>query len=310
MNYWWVNHKQTAKKEIGGGYIWAPKINKDNSFNQTYENLKYVAVGDIIFSYANVLIKAIGIIESTFTESEVPDEFGITGNQWNNNGYLVRVFWITLERPLSPKSIIGEIQDLLPTKYSPLQQNGNGNQKCYLARISPDFAGALLGMLVRQNEAAVESLDSISTSLIDDFESKRISELPIKGTEKVQLIKARIGQGIYKSRLMKIEHRCRVTGMEDPKFLIASHIKPWRLSDNYEKLDGNNGLLLSPHIDSLFDRGWISFTNNGDFLVSTSLIKPVIISWGIHAQNVGSFNKKQSAYLDFHRENIYNPRII
>ena len=69
-------------------------------------------------------------------------------------------------------------------------------------------------------------------------------------------------------RSSRIETHCRVTGVNRPEHLIASHCKPWRDSDNAERLDGENGLLLTPSIDHLFDRGFISFENNGELLVS------------------------------------------
>lgn len=309
MKFWWVNHKQTAKKELGGGYIWAPKINKDNSYNQTYENLKYAAAGDIIFSYANVQIKAIGIIEAAYIESDVPDEFGHNGNRWNKDGYLVKVFWIPLIRTLSPKSVIGEIQNLLPIKYSPLQQNGHGNQKCYLAGISDELGEVLLGMLSRLNEQAVDSLYDIQATLVNEAEQQQISASPILQTEKTQLIKARIGQGLYRDRLLEIEHKCRITGATDAKFLIASHIKPWRMSDNQEKLDGNNGLLLSPHVDVLFDKGWMSFKDNGEVIWAASKITdPTVAYWSLTQKLAGRFNQTQKQYLDFHRDVIFNAR--
>ncbi|MFE8730531.1 HNH endonuclease, partial [Aeromonas hydrophila] len=83
----------------------------------------------------------------------------------------------------------------------------------------------------------------------------------LNATEKQQLVKSRRGQGIFRANLEKVELACRVTGVTNTALLIASHIKPWsRCANNAERLDGNNGLLLSPHIDKLFDRGWITFS--------------------------------------------------
>jgi predicted restriction endonuclease len=88
--------------------------------------------------------------------------------------------------------------------------------------------------------------------------------------------------------------------------LRASHIKPWAAADNDEKLDGYNGLLLSPHVDHLFDRGFISFKDSGDILVSKELNPKVLDQWSIHAnQNVGEFKAAQCFYLDYHRQIIY-----
>ena len=262
--------------------------------------------GDLILSYAQALIKAVGVIESGCIASDVPNEFGRTGEQWNPEGYLVKVFWLELEQPLSPKSMVKQFQHLLPAKHSPLQQNGNGNQGIYLAEISPNLGEMLLGLIARTNEDLVDSLDDIQTKLAANAAEKEIAAAPIRETEKTQLIKARIGQGVYRQRLLKIEKGCRLTGVTDFKFLIASHIKPWRLSDNLEKLDGNNGLLLSPHVDCLFDKGWLSFKDNGDVLwAMPPITDPTVGFWRLSPNNVGNFNSEQRHYLDFHREFIY-----
>ena len=87
-------------------------------------------------------------------------------------------------------------------------------------------------------------------------------------TEKTQIVLARRGQGIFKENVRKLEKRCRITGVERLEHLRASHIRPWRDSDNQVRLDGENGLLLTPSIDHLFDRGFISFENRGRLLIS------------------------------------------
>jgi hypothetical protein len=103
-----------------------------------------------------------------------------------------------------------------------------------------------------------------------------------------------------------IEKECRVTKLSDKDFLIASHIKPWKDSNDLEKIDGNNGLLLSPHVDKLFDGGLISFADHGDLLVSSKLNLDVLKIWGIRVNlNAGTFSSEQKVYLKFHRENRF-----
>jgi predicted restriction endonuclease len=103
-----------------------------------------------------------------------------------------------------------------------------------------------------------------------------------------------------------VEDHCRITGVSNIKHLRASHIKPWAASDNDEKLDGFNGLLLSPHVDHLFDRGFISFKDSGDVLVSKELNPKVLQQWSIHSnQNVGTFRPNQCQYLEYHREVVF-----
>ena len=116
---------------------------------------------------------------------------------------------------------------------------------------------------------------------------------------------ARRGQGRYRSNLELIEKSCRVTGLRDLMHLRASHIKPWRVSDDIEKLDGYNGLLLSPHVDHLFDRGWVLFENDGYLVPSPKLNPSVLQSWRIEPDRNGQpFVPQQIEYLEYHRECI------
>jgi len=135
-----------------------------------------------------------------------------------------------------------------------------------------------------------------------EIEAKRLEG----DLEKIQLTKSRRGQGIFKANVRLVEDHCRITGVDNIKHLRASHIKPWSSSNNEEKLDGFNGLLLSPHVDHLFDRGFISFEDSGGLLVSKELNPQVLKQWSIPAdQNVGTFQPKQLQYLAFHRNAIF-----
>lgn len=127
----------------------------------------------------------------------------------------------------------------------------------------------------------------------------------LSATEKKTLINARIGQGQFRKSVSRNEQRCRLTGVSDLEFLIASHIKPWKDCDNRERLDGDNGLMLAPHVDRLFDRGWISFKDNGDILVADGA-EAVISDWGLSdITEVGEFNEKQQVFLRYHRAYVF-----
>jgi predicted restriction endonuclease len=118
-------------------------------------------------------------------------------------------------------------------------------------------------------------------------------------------VASRKGQGLFKSRVTYVEKGCRVTGAKGQRYLIASHIKPWSKSNNIEKLDGYNGLLLSPHIDRLFDKGLISFSDDGDLLISKHCDPSIVKAWAIKEFNTGSFKNEQKLYLEYHRRYIY-----
>jgi len=143
----------------------------------------------------------------------------------------------------------------------------------------------------------------------DQAESELRQRLRSGSTELEQLIKARRGQGTYRKNLQMVESSCRVTGLTDSQHLRASHIKPWRASTDRERLDGCNGLLLSPHIDHLFDNGYISFTASGALMVSKRLNPEIIERWGLDvARNVGTFSAQQRRYLAYHRTKVFEKK--
>jgi HNH endonuclease len=124
-------------------------------------------------------------------------------------------------------------------------------------------------------------------------------------TQKQTLVNARRGQGQFRARVMKLDGRCRVTGIRTAKHLHASHIKPWAHSTDAEKLDGNNGLMLAPHLDHLFDKGYISFSNVGQIIVSNRCAKGVLAAWGISRNaQVRSFRPAQRPFLEYHRKQV------
>ncbi|MEI9907205.1 MAG: HNH endonuclease signature motif containing protein [Actinomycetota bacterium] len=97
-----------------------------------------------------------------------------------------------------------------------------------------------------------------------------------------------------------------MTGLAEGGPLIASHIKPWASSSDTEKIEGFNGLLLSPHIDYLFDAGLISFGDDGELLISKSLDPQILRTWNLPTQlNVGAFRPEQTKYLSYHRGKIF-----
>jgi putative restriction endonuclease len=305
MDYWWVNHKQTSRAEIEGGYIWSPKTKKNGVRNETYLNLTRTQIGDLVFSYANARIGHVGIVTSTCEEFAKPD-FGSAGDDWAQIGWKVEINWSRLKNPIVPKQHIEEIRPHLLNEYSPIRPDGNGNEAFYLTLISPMLGALLLSFDSDVHDELIDSALSLALSTSQNEMDAILHDSAIGETERSQLVNARLGQGKFKRNVSKIESACRVTGMANIDLLIASHIKPWHKCSNSERLDGNNGLLLSPHVDRLFDRGWISFDNSGRVLVSRYCSDTVLQYWKIDlGKNVGAFNSNQCNYLDFHRSSIF-----
>jgi hypothetical protein len=220
--------------------------------------------------------------------------------------------------PIRPKDVIDRIRPLLPPKYSPLQDNGDGLQSVYLAELPQDLANLLVHLLTEAGNELPKSVlatpvvdsgrERIVREIEDGIESTIVANPELKVTEKEQLVKARRGQGLFRENVLAFEKKCRISGVSDPQFLIASHIKPWRVATNEERLDGANGLLLLPNIDLLFDRGFISFDDNGALMISPIADKECLLRMGVPVNspvNVGEFSAKQRTYLAFHRRNLF-----
>jgi len=317
MRYWWVNQKQTYRHEIGGGYLWSPKRKTDGSRNQFYENMKAVAPGDLVFSYFNAAIRAVGTICSFGYDSPKPPEFGLSGRVWDNVGYRVDVQYAMLESSVEPRRHWDAIVSLLPAKYSPLNPaNGRGLQSVYLAEL-PDELGRVLGALVGSAGRTLVARDPKVPLLLSAEEPERelwehhlveeIQQAAIDSTEREAIVKARRGQGLFRANIARVEQACRITGVSNPAYLIASHIKPWRHASNEERLSPYNGLMLAPQADFLFDRGFISF-GDGRLLVSPVADERSLLKLGVdpdHPPEIGAFTGKQEAFLDFHRREVF-----
>lgn len=315
MRYWWVNQNQTYRHEVPGGYLWSPKTKKNGARNPFYETMREVAPGDIVFSFKDTRIQAIGIAESYCWESPKPIEFGAAGANWENVGWKVRVRFAELRNKVRPKDHIDTLRPLLPTIYSPLRHTtGDGNEAVYLTGVNHDFAAMLVHLAGSEATVLVQQAQLASPVVADDIEDwERRMEQKIRldktipETQRLAIVRSRIGQGLFKDRVRKIETRCRLTGVDNQTHLIASHCKPWRNASDEERLNGENGLLLTPSIDHLFDRGFIGFDNNGELIVSPAAHRPSLQKMGIETEqvvNVGSFSQGQRAFLEFHRESV------
>lgn len=130
-----------------------------------------------------------------------------------------------------------------------------------------------------------------------------------KDAEKDKNIRqARDGQGKYREQLLEQCRYCPFTMIGDERLLIASHIKPWAASNDTEKTDPYNGYMLSPMFDKLFDRGFITITEDRRIILS-EFISPY--TWKqIGLKNNAFYNAipmddKRIEYLKFHHQSVF-----
>lgn len=317
MRYWWVNQNQTYRHEVRGRYLWSPKRKSNQAQNPYYDFMREVAPGDAVFSFSATVIRAIGIAASHAYEAPKPLEFGQAGAYWDKIGWRLDVRFTELRLPIKPAQHMAVLAPLLPDRYAPLRHNGAGLQNMYLTRLPERLAAALIDLLGAEARDLVlgyrvaEALPVASAVGLVEWEEHELSQVQadssLPETERQAIVLARRGQGLFKRRVMAIERACRITGVNREEHLRASHCKPWRDATNEERLDGDNGLLLTPNVDHLFDRGFIAFEDNGQVVVSPVAHRESMVRLGIEPERppkVGTFSVGQRRYLEFHRENI------
>jgi hypothetical protein len=310
VHYWWVNHKRSAAQGLPGDYLWSPQRNKNGSSSESIRNMTEVQPGDLVFAFSDGLVRGVGIALHSAFEAPQPADLEQPGKAvGGNQGWKVPVRFLELDVPLSPKAHMSALKPVLPKKYSPLRSTGVRSPGVYLASISEAMAEVLRHLLAEQVEDIEAQIKAaVGSELADDWMQTTLRQrTDIGARDKQQLIRARRGQGAFRRNLEKIESACRLTGLLDRRHLRASHIKPWSVSNDREKLDGCNGLLLSPHIAHLFARGYISFAADGELLVSRHLNPAVLKSWKLTLpMNVGAFQPRQRVYLDYHRREVFD----
>lgn len=317
MRYWWVNQNKTFEQELRGGYLWSPKTKANGARNPFYEYMREVASGDLVLSFQGAHIRAIGVAQSFAYECPKPAEFGSTGSNWSRVGWKVEVHYVRLTHQIRPADHLAALTPHMPARHAPLQADGRGLQSVYLTELPAPLMHALATLIGREARDLMtanyqrEETGTYGRGFAEWEEHLRreIERNPnIDATEREQLILARRGQGTFKRNVHRLEHACRITGVNRLEHLRASHIRPWRdCETNEQRLDGENGLLLTPSVDHLFDRGFISFENDGRLIVSPVAHAESLRRMGVPTHEtlrLGSFSAGQRRNLDYHREQV------
>lgn len=296
--YYWVNQGKTYKEEKEGGYLWAPiKTNNGRSIFH-WLNMTKLQPGYIVFNYKKGYLLGYCIIISKCYPAPKPEEFNVDVD-WEEGGYMADAEYHLFEKPISKEKIYNAISHLLPTKYSPLNiiekggvQKINANQG-YLYELNQEIGDKLC------KQFNIE-LGFEASSLINNEQTNY--KAPDK-TSRRGLVTSRIGQGEYRRRILeRWNNTCAVNRSTIKEILIASHIIPWRDSTNKERLDVENGILLSPNYDALFDRHLISFEDNGQIIISRHIDQADLLLLGISGnEKIKALTAKNIEYLKRHR---------
>jgi hypothetical protein len=202
--------------------------------------------------------------------------------------------WLGYEPPEADKNNDTRWTYLLATY--PGDRNSRGDHLWFLR---PEVAQALEDIgLVRKR---------VMSSFVDDIEVKQPYLETLSEKDRTAMIRARLGQGEFRDKLVRFWGGCAVTGCSMLQLLIASHIKPWRDCDAYEAKDLSNGLLLTPNLDRAFDLGYISFRDTGEIVLSPMLTAQSASDLGI-AESMKlqkTLLAEQKHFVQYHRSNIF-----
>lgn len=189
-----------------------------------------------------------------------------------------------------------DIDDLLATEV--LRQS---NRSIYTkSRDIVNFKSALRKYLeFRQSDFAQQQEDTVLAEI-----NKVQNDETLSVTDREAIVKARVGQGKFRDQLVEYWRGCSISAFSHFDLLIASHIKPWRDADNQQRLDVFNGLLLLPNYDKLFDKGYISFNDNGRVIYSRYIDvadrRLLKMDESLHLIRIEDAHKP---YLKYHRDN-------
>lgn len=304
--YWWVNQNQTWRHEIYDGYLWSPKLQANGRHLIHYDWMQSLQAGDIVLSYTRGALRFAGIVSSPARSERRPD-FGLTAMPWSDDGWIVPTDFIELPQLVQPSDHLDAYRRQGPSVHGPINS---------MDKVVPQYLFALPDSL---GEHYLRSGGLTAASLGHRVEVEHPSPLGdadfadvapahyLTETERLVLANARRGQGYFKEEVRRYEPACRLTGLANPRHLVASHMKPWSEANNVERLDGHNGLLLSPHVDHLFDRGLITFeAASGAVRASPRLEIEVIERWRLNLATPGRrFSVAQRPFLEYHQDVVF-----
>lgn len=193
--------------------------------------------------------------------------------------------------------LIREISLPLISYISAMRLNYNGRPVFYL-KLFADFEEIEKRKAYIENYGAIRPCD----------EETNFSVREIEVVKKHVMHYGREGQDEYRRKLLEECPFCPITMINEESLLIASHIKPWAVSNYIERIDPNNGFILSPLYDKLFDRGYITFSDDKRVLISNWLSRQVKERIGIKDRQMFQFlpiNDSRAKYLEYHRTTVY-----
>ncbi len=290
MKFFLVFQGDTYEEEKLLSCLWAPKLNKAGNEEHHHRRLLDVDIGDQVVHLENRKIRAISKAKSKAYDCECPREF--KRPNWSRDGRKVDLDLTEFDNPIEVDSIFHKIKDSLPEKYSPFNIHGGGNQG-YFYEIGAKVFNTILNTDFDENESISNNVEQ---SISSPTGSSILSNVVVNR-------RSSSWQNFFKKKLFKLWlAECAITKVKNKNLLIGAHIKPWSKSNDKEKIDEYNGLLLAPNPDKLFELGFISFEDNGKIIISKKLNNEDLAKLNIDKDLVINFKEEHLKYMKYHRE--------
>jgi putative restriction endonuclease len=259
MAFYWVNVGTSFKEVETYSFLWAPAytLNKNNTkiVNAGWKHVPNVKEGDIVFCYTQGRLIYCGKAKADAYAAPRPSNRSF--KEWVSEGFKVEIDLQVLTVPIQTEDFSADFVALYNHKTKPKLFASNGVPSQQYMVSMPDSAGVFL----------LDLIDDFNFSLDTETDNQTTSTKSVKKTTQETLVKARVGQGKFRKEVLDLwDAKCPITNTAIVPLLVASHIQPWQLSSDAERLDPYNGLPLSPNIDKLFDKGLISFNDVGELI--------------------------------------------
>ncbi|WP_419959163.1 HNH endonuclease [Psychrobacillus sp. BM2] len=300
-----VMQGETYQEERELGIIWSLQQDSGGQVPHSWLRMKEVNEGDRIFHYVKGNIVAISVAK---TGCQVISKSSAMENQKHlaDNSYLVELEYHELEEPLNIHSNFNEIVTLLPIKYSPFQQDGNGNPG-YLYPCNEQLVIKLLELISDLNiyQIDVEQLE-LAIGTVRRTERNTLIPMIAEMESEVKLM-IRKGRKKFRENLLALwENKCALCDIELPDLLLASPSKPWKDSTHKERIDPYNGVLLCCNHDALYSKGYIAFDGGGRLHISSSIPEEDYIIYNINPKKKISRYEENKPYFKWHKKNIFH----
>jgi predicted restriction endonuclease len=212
------------------------------------------------------------------------------------NDYITRLKSLSDRYIIDSSITMEKIDDILES----VKKEQEGRAKYAYKSVIGDLRTGLKKFL-----AFVQDYEKQIDEEVDKIEKS--TELPF--TEKEAIIQARVGQGLFRHNLIEYWKGCSITRCDVKDFLIASHIKPWKDSNNKERIDVFNGLLLLPNYDKLFELGYITVNLNGEIVFSDYLLEnknneQLLLHSNITSMTI-NIDNRHKPYLEYHNHHRF-----